>query len=491
MASNWNWWSSQTMRTSDWATIRVDRGSDWSISMTVLNWWNSWYSSWTTFSWNKWTWEITQTNSDWSRRTWTVSWMQWNNPKGSSISWWDYSYWDNTPNFGNMKFGQGTSDIDQKNRNAQLTDWYANQWNYSYESIFNDLMQNEWFKNASAADQKATVQKILNAANAKTGWTSWMKFGQEVYNDSSYDMDARNNQLKDIATSRWYTDYGSISNWLENSSESFKNASATDKDLTIKKILNLQKWIDSATEWPTDEQIAEESKSDDETNDNPEEWMEGWEEKYNELVEQIKQMNEERDADRDYREQYYREKYANKNNDTLNLEEEKTPEVSLNNLSYAYNQQDVWDWRPEQVDPASTATPYLTPDKNVKQDIANPWDNTVQTNVWLIQDNQTPKFSVYNVDTAEWIINAANDAFTNIMNWQYGWDTWQMAVQAYMLAENRLKNYCNLNGIKEWSPEYTNLFRQFLNHPIWNNLVTNWLFEWQNEEPSPDEPTTE
>lgn len=378
-----------------------------------------------------------------------------------------------------MQFWQWTSDVDQKTRNEQLANYFAWQWDYSYDSIMEALKSNAAFANASPEDQAATVKRILNAANWISWWTNWMKFWADAYADTNYDIDSRNQTLANIINEREYDTPDKIYNWLENSSQAFKDASKTDKDLTVKKLMALSKyWVDSLDTEPDEEEIKEENKEEDEEIDEIQEDQDPY---LQQLLDMIDGLQKQIDNMNDPYKDYYKN---NPNEDTLNwawdtATPEETQPLSMNSLSLAANLENNWTGAPEYVDPnLSTATPYLTPLSNIRQDVNNAWDRPVITEAWLVNNPVVPKFSVYNIDTPEWIIKAGNDALTNIMNWQYGWNTSQEAFQTYLLVQNRLRNYAAQNGIKEWTPEYMNLFRWVLDHPIRNTLAINQQWEW-------------
>lgn len=394
-----------------------------------------------------------------------------------SSGWWINFWW--------LQFWQWTSDEDQKTRNEQLANYYAGQWDYSRESIMADLMKNPAFANASKEDRENTVNRILNAANWISGWTNWMKFWSDAYADTNYDIDSRNQTLANIINEREYDTADKVYDWLENSSEAFRDASQADKDNTVKKLMALSKyWVDSLNTEPDDETIEEENKDEDEDEDITEEDI------YNDpylqqLLDQIDSLQRQIDRLSDPYQDYYNK---NPNEDTLNWswdleKQEESKPLSMNSLSLAANLENNWTGAPEFVDPnLSTATPYLTPWSNIKQDVNNAWDQAVVTEAWLVNNPTVPKFSVYNIDTPDGIIQAWTDALTNIMNWQYGWNQTQEAFQTYLLVQNRLRNYAAQNGIKEWTPEYMNLFRWVLDHPIRKNLPNNPQSQWIDQQ---------
>ena len=176
MASNS---SSKTVNVKGWWTATITTNSDGSRSISFSNnvWW--WYG-WSTITGNAWSGSVTRTNSDWSTYSWTVSWswkntsVSWNNNQTTTQNW-TQNWTQNTKNlwfepvnqvdFGGLQFWQGTQDSYQNSRNDMLWRYYAGRDNATADTIKNDLMQNAWFANASAADQQNTINKIMNLQN--------------------------------------------------------------------------------------------------------------------------------------------------------------------------------------------------------------------------------------------------------------------------------------------------------------------------------------
>lgn len=179
--------------TSDGWTLAVTTNSDWSTTATVVSWWSSGQSAWTTYTWSGW-WNVTVSHVWWSSSSWSSS--SWSNYSWSSSSWnsggsqtfsnvydainyWASNYWSNnnnnnqntntTPNINLWNLGLFWQDayntpwfnIDA--RNDAIIAWlWANATNE--QAVRNYLMSNPSFANASATDQQNTLNSILRRA---------------------------------------------------------------------------------------------------------------------------------------------------------------------------------------------------------------------------------------------------------------------------------------------------------------------------------------
>ena len=162
--------ATKTYKTSDGATVRVTTNADWSRSATVVNWGNSWYASWTTYSRGSNGW-VTVSNSNYGGGSQSFSNMNdannyarntYNSTNNNNnvnttpqINLWEYwKFWADAYNTQNFN-------IDK--RNDMIIQWlWANATNRNAVEAY--LNSNASFQNASAEDKENTINSILRRA---------------------------------------------------------------------------------------------------------------------------------------------------------------------------------------------------------------------------------------------------------------------------------------------------------------------------------------